>query len=123
MEGDGGGDPDISASAPAFAQGSTTSSLGGTVVDSGGGVIPGATVSRQEQRHRHDHECGDEYVRHIHDSRARARQLHGDRVVSGFRSAVLNDVRLTMGSPQSIKATLEVGNLNETVEVKGGIES
>ena len=32
------------ASSHAFAQGSTTSSISGTVVDSGGGVIPGATV-------------------------------------------------------------------------------
>ena len=30
--------------APAYAQGSATTSLSGTVVDSGGGVIPGASV-------------------------------------------------------------------------------
>src|SRR5687768_18469987 len=30
---------------PAFAQGGTTSSITGTVTDSGGGVIPGATVN------------------------------------------------------------------------------
>ena len=32
------------ANSTAFAQGSTTSSISGTVVDTGGGVIPGATV-------------------------------------------------------------------------------
>ncbi len=30
---------------PAFAQGTTTSAITGTVTDSGGGVIPGATVN------------------------------------------------------------------------------
>ncbi len=40
--------------------------------------------------------------------------------LSGFKSSVLNDVRLTIGTQQTIKATLEVGNLTETVEVRGG---
>ena len=31
-------------STPAFAQGGSTSAIGGVVVDSAGGVIPGATV-------------------------------------------------------------------------------
>ena len=39
----------IGASSPAYAQGgSGTSSLGGVVVDSGGGVIPGATVVHRQ---------------------------------------------------------------------------
>ena len=39
-------------SAPAFAQGGSTASISGVVVDTDGGVIPGADVAHQEQRDR-----------------------------------------------------------------------
>ena len=42
--------------------------------------------------------------------------------LEGFKTAVINDVRLLAATPGSIRATLEVGSLSETVEVKGGTE-
>ena len=42
--------------------------------------------------------------------------------LSGFKTAVHNDIALSPGTPATIKATLEVGSLTETVEVKGGAE-
>jgi hypothetical protein len=42
--------------------------------------------------------------------------------LSGFRTVVVTDVILIPGQPGAVKVTLEVGNLAETVEVKGGTE-
>ena len=40
----------------------------------------------------------------------------------GFKTAVLSDVRIVTGTPASIKAVLEIGALNETVEVSSRAE-
>jgi len=42
--------------------------------------------------------------------------------LSGFKTVVINDVRLLAATPGSLRATLEVGGLEETVEVKGGTD-
>ena len=38
--------------------------------------------------------------------------------LAGFKTAVINDLRASIGQPLSVKATLEVGNLEETVVVQ-----
>jgi hypothetical protein len=42
--------------------------------------------------------------------------------LSGFKTAVISDVRLLAATPGSLRAMLEVGNLEETIEVRGGTE-
>ena len=101
------------ASGTAFAQGSTTSSISGTVVDSGGGVIPGATVVVKNNATGHDDQRVTQRVRRPstfpRSSRAHTRVTVS---LSGFKTAVLNDVHARRSARRRpIKATLEVGNL------------
>jgi hypothetical protein len=107
----------VALAAPLHAQGGNTASLSGTVVDAAGANVPGATV----------------VVKNIATGTSSETQSNADGVFSvpaleigtyavtvsltGFKTAVVNDVRLLPGKPASISATLEVGNLEETVVV------
>ena len=106
----------------AFAQGAaTTSTISGVVVDSAGGVVPGAEVTDQAQRHgRHA----------VATSNAEARYLVpglpiGTYTVTvtlqGFKTFVANDVVLTAGA-RRVRAMLEVGGLEEQVLVSSKSE-
>jgi len=107
------------ASAPAYAQGATTtSSLSGTVVDSSGAVIPGADVLAKNNA------TATEY-RMVSDSGGRftaAAIPPGTYTVTvsltGFKTWSSPDVLVTV-APATIRATLAVGNLEETVVVTG----
>jgi hypothetical protein len=107
----------LAAAPSAFAQGGTTSTISGVVVDSAGGVIPGADVT----------------IKHNATGVTNATVTNSEGVFSvpglnigtytvtvsltGFKTFVATDVTLTSGAPASVKATLEVGALEETVEV------
>ena len=110
------------ASSHAFAQGSTTSSISGTVVDTGGGVIPGATVVAKNNATGTTTTAVSNTTGTFSIPALEPGTYTLTVSLSGFKTAVLNDVRLTIGTVQSVKATLEVGSLTETVEVKGGVE-
>ena len=104
-------------SAPVFAQGTTTSSISGLVVDSGGGAVPGATITA------------------THDARGTTfttvSSATGDFTIpaitigtytvtislQGFKTVVLRDVVVTVGALATVRAVLEVGNVQETVNV------
>jgi hypothetical protein len=101
----------------AHAQGGATASLSGVVVDAGGGVVPGATVvveniatgTRFETLSNTDG---------LYSVPALAAGVYSVTVsLSGFKTAVINDVRISIGTPVSVKAVLEVGNLSETIVV------
>jgi len=101
------------------AQGAITASLSGTVVDTAGGVVPGATVT----------------VRHIATGAAFDTVTNGEGTftvsaleagsysvtisLSGFKTAVLDHIDLTPGPPATVNVELEVGNLSETITVQG----
>jgi hypothetical protein len=106
------------ASSIAWAQGGgATSSLSGVVVDSAGGLVPGATV----------------VVKNIANGVTTEAVTNSDGLfsvpaldpgtyvvtisLSGFKTVVMNDVKLQAATPASVKAVLEVGNLSETIEV------
>ncbi len=108
---------------PVLAQGgSAKSTITGTVVDTAGGVLPGATV----------------IVRNAGTSVETATVTNSTGVfdvpaldagtytitisLSGFRTAVLTDVELLAATTRSVKATLDVGQLTEAVEVRGGAQ-
>ncbi|MCX6537683.1 MAG: TonB-dependent receptor [Acidobacteria bacterium] len=109
-------------SAPAFAQGGTTNTISGVVVDSGGGVIPGADV----------------VVKHNATNVTQSKVTNSEGVftfsnlnigtytvtvsLSGFKTFVTNDVVLTSTAPASVKATLTVGGIEETVMVQSTAE-
>jgi hypothetical protein len=108
-------------SAPAFAQGGSTSSISGTVVDRDGGAIPGATVVvKNEAGATFDTVTNTEGVFSVPALTA------GTYIVTvsltGFKTAVIGDVRIAPGQPASVKATLEVGQLEETITVTSSSE-
>jgi hypothetical protein len=109
------------ASARAYAQGGTTSSLGGTVVDSDGGVIPGATIVIKNNTTGLTTSAvsGPDGAFSVPALQPGAYTVTIS--LSGFKTAVINDVRLAISTPATVKATLQVGSLTETVEVKGGV--
>src|SRR3954463_4640866 len=106
----------------AYAQGATSSTLSGTVVDASGAVIPGADV----------------VAKHPATNIATSAVSNGEGVFSipslpigtytvtvtlqGFKTVVINNVVITSGQPASVKATLEVGGVSEQVTVSSSSE-
>ncbi len=109
----------VSSALPAAAQATTT--LSGTVVDSAGGVIPGANVVASTKG------TGTKYSAVTDSSGAFNIPALNPGVymvnvsLMGFKTAIIDEVRLQPGIPASLKATLEVGGLEETVVVDGGL--
>ncbi len=105
----------------AFAQGGGQS-LSGTVVDAGGGVIPGATVSAKNNA------TGQAFE--VVSNESGLFSIPGIGVgtytvtvtLSGFKTAVMNEVRIVTATQTSVKAVLEIGALNETIEVSSRAE-
>jgi hypothetical protein len=105
--------------ASAFAQGSFFTSLSGTVVDSSGGVIPGANVKIKNTG------TGEEFETVTGaDGAFTVPSLPGGTYsvavsLMGFRTATLNSVVLNAAVPASVKVTMQVGALEENVTVTG----
>jgi carboxypeptidase family protein len=106
-------------SAPAFAQGGTTSSITGVVVDSGGGVIPGATVVAKSDTMTSSYMA----VSGANGAFTIPSLPIGKYTVTvtlqGFKTQVLKDVTVTAAGPANISPKLEVGGVAETVTVEG----
>jgi hypothetical protein len=108
-------------SSPALAQGNT-SSLTGTVVDSGGGIVPGASIVVRNNA------TGTTFEATTNTSGAFSVPALDPGVytvtvtLTGFKTAVVNDVRLLASTPGDVKVTLEVGQLTETVQVAASSE-
>ena len=103
----------------ALAQGSFFTSLSGTVVDTSGAVIPGADVKAKNTG------TGAEFnVVTGSDGAFTINGLAGGTYsvtvsLMGFKTAVLNSVVLNAAVPASVKVTLSVGALEESVNVVG----
>jgi hypothetical protein len=111
----------MSTTAPAWAQGgSTRTALSGTVLDTAGGVVPGATVDVKHARTGVvtsvvTNDSG------VFDVPALDAGVYVVTVsLSGFRSVVKTDVELLSGVPRALRVELEVGGVQEAVEVRGG---
>jgi Carboxypeptidase regulatory-like domain len=110
----------VTVSATVSAQGGgPTSSIAGTVVDASGAVLPGANVVAKNVG------TGAEYttVSSEQGTFSIPALTSGTYTVTvtltGFRTAVLNDVVLTAAGPATVRAVLAVGGLEETVVVEG----
>jgi hypothetical protein len=107
-------------SAPAYAQ-AATSTISGVVLDSAGGAIPGvAVVAKNEAGTIHETVTNTEGVFSIPALNAGTYTVTVS--LSGFKTAVASDVRVVPGTPTSVKVTLEVGQLEETVNVVSSSE-
>jgi hypothetical protein len=109
----------VAAATAARAQGSFFASLSGTVVDTSGGVIPGADVKVRNNG------TGAEFnTVSASDGGFTIPSLPGGVYsvtvsLMGFKTAVLNEVTLNAAIPSNVKVTLTVGTLEENVTVTG----
>ena len=103
----------------AFAQ--ATSSISGSVIDSAGGAIPGAAVVvKNESGVSFEAVSNGEGLFSVPGV---APGVYSVTVsLSGFKTAVMSNVRVLPGTPASLKAVLEVGQLSETVTVAASSE-
>src|SRR5262245_11648486 len=109
----------IGVASAAQAQGSFFTSLSGQVVDTSGGVIPGADVKVRNNG------TGAEFnTVSASDGGFTIPSLPGGTYsvtvsLMGFKTAVLNEVTLNAAIPANVKVTLSVGTLEENVTVTG----
>ena len=102
---------------PAFAQGSSTASISGVVVDAEGAVVPGADVMVKNVA------TGETFTTVTSDKGVFSvpALITGTYSVmvslTGFKTAVLNNVIVNAGVPANVRATLEIGGLAEEVLV------
>src|SRR5262245_10705334 len=106
----------------AAAQGTATSSITGVVVDSGGGFVPGATVTVKS-----DSTGAESTAVTASNGTFTVPSLNvGSYTVTvslqGFKTAILKDVTVTAGIPATVRAILEIGGVTETVVVEGATE-
>ena len=110
----------VVAALPAFGQ-TSTSSITGTVTDPGGGVIPGATVVLTG-----DAGFTATVVTNSEGSFTfPALQPATYKVtvtLQGFKTAIVENVRVISGNPSNVNVKLEVGRLEENVTVKSSSE-
>src|SRR5687767_13091117 len=104
--------------AGAHGQGAT-SSISGVVKDTAGGVMPGANVIVT----RNDTDTKFEAVTNSSGAfnvPAISAGVYSVTVsLQGFKTAVITDVRVQLGIPTTVNATLDVGALAETITVTG----
>lgn len=104
-----------------FVQAQTTGAIGGTVIDSNGAIIPNATVKVKG-------EGGQEFTvttteHGIFRIPAVGAGLYTVTVTQkGFKKVVFSNVKVDVGLPTTLDATLEVGNIEQIVEVTSGGE-
>jgi len=106
----------------AYAQGGASSSLSGVVVDSGGGVIPGATVTVKNNTLGTAIEAVTNETGIFSVPALDAGVYTVTVTLQGFKTAVVSNVRVATGSPANVRVTLEIGTLAETVVVQGTSE-
>ena len=106
------------AASAALAQG-TSSSISGVVIDSAGGAIPGASVivTSDATGAKFETVTSGEGAFTVPSLPVGTYKVTVS--LEGFKTAVVTDVRVQLGVPTNVKATLEVGALRETVTVTG----
>ncbi|HEX6163423.1 MAG TPA: TonB-dependent receptor [Vicinamibacterales bacterium] len=109
----------LSIAVSAAGQGGATSTITGVVKDEGGGVLPGATVIAASAATGTKFEA----VTNSSGSFSIPSLSAGVYILTvslpGFKTSIINDVRVQLGVPTSINPTLDVGTLEETITVSG----
>jgi hypothetical protein len=109
---------------PAIGQVSTTGSISGTVTDTQGAVVPNVTVTSKNKN------TGKEMTAQTNDNGAykipvvEAPGVYTvtAQATSGFKKAVVTDVKVDVATPATVNITLEVGSAEESVTIVGGGE-
>src|SRR6187431_1656888 len=104
----------------AFAQGSTKTALSGLIVDTTGGGAPGATVEVKNSPTGVVTTAVTTSTGAFDIPAIDPGTYTVSAILSGFKTAVLTDVELLSGTPRAVKVTLEVGTLEQKIEIVGG---
>lgn len=101
-----------------FGQG-VSSSISGLVIDTAAGAIPGASVLVTSTQTGAKFEATTNGNGAFTVPALPVGTYTVTVALQGFKTAVVTDVRVQLGIPTSVKATLEVGEIKETVTVTG----
>src|SRR5512135_1218997 len=106
----------------AFAQGGATSTLTGTVVDTSGGVVPGADIVVKSVTtgtvYTATSGTGGEFTIPAIPPGTYTATIS----LQGFKTVELKDIVINVAVPAHVKAVLELGEIKETVVVTGATE-
>ena len=103
--------------APVLGQGA--SSIAGVVVDTAGGAIPGANVVVTSDTTGTKFEAVTNGSGAFNVPALPVGTYSVSVSLAGFKTSVTTDVRVQLGIPTNVKATLDVGGIKETVTVTG----
>jgi hypothetical protein len=113
----------LMAGALAFAQGGGSSTtLSGIVTDASGGIMPGVDVVAKNNGTGNTYTAVTDGVGRFSIPAVPPGAYSVTVSLSGFKTVVLPDITLMTNVPQTVKVTLEVGQLQETVVVTGAAE-
>jgi len=108
------------ASVPAFAQGgSATSTISGTVVDSSGAAIPGASIEAKNPANGTVYSAVSSSTGTFTLPAVASGSYTVTVSLQGFKTVVLNNVAVNVGQAPTVAVKLEVGGVTETVVVEG----
>ena len=111
------------AATSAFAQGgSGTTIITGTVVDASGAILPGASVVAKNNATAEELTATTNERGQFTIPAVQAGTYTVTVTMPSFKTAVVSDVRVNAGVPTSVKVSMEIGGINETVTVAGGSE-
>ncbi|HEX2640738.1 MAG TPA: carboxypeptidase regulatory-like domain-containing protein, partial [Pyrinomonadaceae bacterium] len=101
----------------------TTGSISGTVTDSSGAVVPGATVTvKGEAGQNYTAVTNSEGVYTIPGVQAGTPTYTVSISAGGFKTSVIQNVKVDVATPATVNAVLEAGKIEETVVVTSGAE-
>jgi Carboxypeptidase regulatory-like domain/TonB dependent receptor len=106
----------------AFGQGGSTSSLSGSVADPTGAVIPGAQITIKNKATSAEFRAVTAGNGTFSIPALDAGTYTVTVSATGFKQAVINNVKLDAGVPGTVRVSLDVGSTSESVVVQGGGE-
>jgi hypothetical protein len=113
----------VALGAPAvFAQGGATAPLSGTVVDTSGAVVPGASVVVKNVATAATSEAVTNNEGQFTVPALSAGTYAVTVSLAGFKTVTVNDVVVNAGVPAGVKVTMAIGGIEEQVVVTGGSE-
>jgi hypothetical protein len=104
---------------PALAQG-TLGRLAGTVFDSSGAVLPGATITITSNETNQTQTAGTNERGGFVFSQLPVGTYKVSIALAGFKTATYPSIQINVNQEYSLTARLEIGQLSETMEVVGG---
>jgi Carboxypeptidase regulatory-like domain len=106
----------------AFAQGGSTGSISGTVMDQKGAVVQGANVVVKNTATNQEYSTTTSGDGTFSVPTLTAGVYTASITASGFKQALVTEIKVDVGKPSSVNVELEIGSANETVTVVGGGE-